>query len=55
MTNLISFYDKVTCLVDECKVVSVVYLDFSKASDTVPYNILVEKLKKCGVDEWTVR
>ena len=29
LTNLISFYDKVTCLVDEGKAVDVVYLHFS--------------------------
>ena len=31
LTNLISFYDEVTCLVHERKAVGVVYLDFSKA------------------------
>ena len=49
LTNLISFYNKVTCLVDEGKAVDVVYLDFSKAFDTVPHNILVEKLAAHGL------
>ncbi|GAB0186431.1 mitochondrial enolase superfamily member 1 [Grus japonensis] len=35
--------------------VDVVYLDFSKASDTVSHNILISKLRKCGLDEWTAR
>ena len=54
-TNLISFYDKVTCLVDKGKVVDVVYLDFSEAFDTVPRNILVEKLAAHGLDGRTLR
>ena len=36
LTNLISFYDKVTHLVDEGKAVNVVYLDFSKALTLSP-------------------
>ena len=55
LTNLISFYDKVTRSVDEGQAVDVVYLDFSKASDTVPHNILVEKLAAHGLDGRTLR
>ncbi|PKU48788.1 rna-directed dna polymerase from mobile element jockey-like [Limosa lapponica baueri] len=39
LTNLISLYDKVTRLVAEGKAVDVVYLDFSKAFDTVSHRI----------------
>ena len=45
-----SCYDKMTHLVDEGKAVDVVYLDFSKAFDTVPHNILMEKLAAHGLD-----
>ena len=44
LTNLISFYDKVTRLVDEGKAVDVVYLDFSKVFDTFSHSILLKIL-----------
>ncbi|GAB0208805.1 mitochondrial enolase superfamily member 1 [Grus japonensis] len=55
LTNLIAFDDGMTSWVDEGRAVDVVYLDFSKAFDTVSHNILIRKLRKCGLDEWTVR
>ena len=54
LTNLISFYDRVTRLVDERQAVNVVYLDFNKAFDTVPHDILVEKPAAHGLDGYTL-
>ncbi|PKU45353.1 rna-directed dna polymerase from mobile element jockey-like [Limosa lapponica baueri] len=50
LTNLISVYDKVTRLVDEVKAVDVLYLDFSKAFDTISHSIFPEKLAPHGLD-----
>ena len=61
LTNLITFYDEgyfanpSTGLVDEGRMVDIVYLAFSKAVDTVSHNTLVEKLMKHGLDKQAVR
>ena len=54
LTNLISFSDKMTGLVDEGKAVDVVYLGFSKTFDTVSHSILLEKVAAHGLGGCTV-
>ncbi|PKU39482.1 rna-directed dna polymerase from mobile element jockey-like [Limosa lapponica baueri] len=54
LTNLTSFYDKMTRLLHEGKAVDIVYLDFRKAFDTIPHRILMEKLAAHGLDECTI-
>ncbi|PKU47455.1 rna-directed dna polymerase from mobile element jockey-like [Limosa lapponica baueri] len=53
-TNLISFYDHVTRLLDAGKAVDVVYLDFGKAFDTIPHSVLLDKLANHGIDKYTL-
>ncbi|KAK4822967.1 hypothetical protein QYF61_024482 [Mycteria americana] len=55
LTNLISFFDQVTHLVDKGKAVGVIYLDFSRAFDTVSHSILLEKLTAHGLGGCTLR
>ena len=54
-TNLIAFYDQVTKALDADVAVDVVFLDFSKAFDTVSHPVLIKKLDDCGIGAYTVR
>ncbi|PKU47317.1 rna-directed dna polymerase from mobile element jockey-like [Limosa lapponica baueri] len=54
LTNLISFYDHVTHLLDAGKAVDLVYLDLCKAFDTIPHSVLLEKLANHGIDKCTL-
>ena len=55
MTNLINNFNEVTGLVDKVRAVAVVCLDYSRAFDTLSYEILIENLLIYGPDEQTVR
>ena len=46
LTNLLSFIDAVTMSVDEGNQLDIVYLDFAKVFDKVPYQRLLKKIRR---------
>ncbi|KAJ7407658.1 hypothetical protein BTVI_62494 [Pitangus sulphuratus] len=54
-TNLITFSDGMAGWAEQVRAFNVVQLDYSKAFDTVSCNNLIDKRRKCELDEWTAR
>jgi len=52
LINLIAFYDRMTSWEDEGKAVETAYIGFSEVFDIVLPNILIDKIRKCGLNEW---
>lgn len=52
---MIAFYEGMTKWIDEGRAMDIIYLDLSKASDTISHNTLIGKHKKGELDDWTVR
>ena len=55
LANQIAFCDVIIGWVDGGRAMDVVYLGFSKAFDTISHSIPMMKLRKSGMNEWTVR
>ena len=47
--QLLATYNDVTLMLDDCKIVDLIFFDFSKAFDVVSHNILLQKLDSLGI------
>ena len=52
LTNLLTYMEGVTRMLDEGKNVDIIYLDFAKAFDKVPHHRLIGKVASMGVEGW---
>lgn len=50
LTNLISFFDRVSALVDKGDVTKMIHLNFSEAFDNISHDSLISKLEKYSLD-----
>ena len=50
LTNLLTYMEGVTRMLDEGKNVDIIYLDFDKAFDKVPHHRLIGKVASMGVE-----
>lgn len=54
LSELLDHYDNILNLLNEGKNVDVIYLDFAKAFDKVDFNIVLQKIKRLGIQNETL-